>query len=218
MEMWRELTRNYAEMSEGELVNLAEDFGDLTEMAGQVLRDEMRKRGLGDPQDYLARPNSAVGMARGSGGSRIGASAEDEEGPSTGFVWKNLLCECGSREEAWQIREVLQRAGIESWTDGAQSSYAPLPEMGSGGQRVRVLVAADTLDAARAVISQPIPADIVEMSKAEHQEYEPPVCPRCGAPDPVLEGVDPVNAWKCEVCGRKWSEPANDAGEAPLRG
>lgn len=209
MEMWRQLTRNYAEMSEGELLNLAEDFGDLTEIARQVLRDEMRKRGLGDPKDYAAGQD---GIARNE--VRLPAFARGDEGPSDEFVWKIMLCECASREEAWQVREALKRAGIECWSDQQQTYYTPLPEMGAGTQRIRIQVASDTLEAARAVVAQPIPPDIVEQSRAEHEVYEPPVCPGCGAADPVLESVDPVNAWKCEVCGKEWSEGAELSGSA----
>lgn len=48
-QQWRDLTAHYAAMYEEELLALADDYKDLTEMAQQVLRDEMKKRGLGDP-------------------------------------------------------------------------------------------------------------------------------------------------------------------------
>jgi uncharacterized Zn finger protein len=38
-------------------------------------------------------------------------------------------------------------------------------------------------------------------------EFVLPKCPKCGAEDPVLEGADPVNTWRCETCGKLWSEP-----------
>lgn len=208
MENWRRLTRHYAEMSDGELIALAEDFRDLVETARQVLRDEMRKRGLGDPQSYaetqLTRREDAQSNVSAT------AIAGGQTSPYDAFVWKNVLCDCSSREEAWQIFEALRRAGIESWIDGSQMQYTPLPDLGANGSRHRVLVAAGQLDVARAILAQPIPQDIVEQSKAEEPEYEPPVCPACGAPDPLLEGVDPVNSWKCEVCGRQWTESAQE--------
>lgn len=46
---WRRLGEHYAGMYDEELLELARDFKNLTEMAQQVLRDEMKKRGLGDP-------------------------------------------------------------------------------------------------------------------------------------------------------------------------
>lgn len=218
MESWRQLTRHYAEMSDSELMALAEDFRDLTDTARQVLRDEMRKRNLGDPQSLASAEQQPVAPSDSGFAAPTGAGASRAGKQSVIFVWKNTLCDCRDSEEAWQISEVLRRAGIESWLDSSQTYYTPLPEMGSSAPRPRILVAADDLDAARAILARPIPRDIVEQSKAEHAEYNPPVCPRCGAPDPLLEGADPSNSWKCEVCGRQWIEAVEPAGEPPLPG
>ena len=49
---------------------------------------------------------------------------------------------------------------------------------------------------------------IIEEFNAPSEEYKLPVCPKCGAVDPVLEGVDPVNAWLCESCGMQWNDSA----------
>lgn len=46
---WRRLGEHYAGMYDEELLELARDYKNLTEMAQQVLRDEMKKRGLGEP-------------------------------------------------------------------------------------------------------------------------------------------------------------------------
>ena len=43
---WQSLTQLYREMSDQELYELDAGIGDLTEVAQQVLRDEMRSRGL----------------------------------------------------------------------------------------------------------------------------------------------------------------------------
>ena len=75
-----------------------------------------------------------------------------------------------------------------------------------GRRYARVLVAADQLDQARAIAARPIPPEIVSESAPKLPDYQPPKCPGCGAPDPVLEGVDPANSWKCEQCGRQWTE------------
>lgn len=200
MENWRRLSRHYAEMTDGELINLAADFEDLTSEARQVLRDEMKKRGLGDPETIRAEEISEVQDA--------GAGK-----PSTTYVWKNLLCECEGQEQARQITEVLRRAGIESWIDGS-AGYSPFLQQEMSNQRLRVLVASDQLEEARMIAAQPIPQDIVYESTARQREFELPTCPSCGAPDPVLEGVDPANTWRCEVCGKEWTESVEEAGEA----
>ena len=48
---WERLTQLYAEKSDEELRELTEDFGNLTDTARQVLREEMRKQGLDSPAD-----------------------------------------------------------------------------------------------------------------------------------------------------------------------
>jgi transposase-like protein len=74
----------------------------------------------------------------------------------------------------------------------------------------RILVAADQLEQAREVAARPIPQSIVELSKMPPEEYEPPVCPKCGAEDPLLEGVDPVNSWLCESCDHQWTDAVEE--------
>ena len=44
------LTETYGKMYDAELLELAEDSGNLTETAQQALSDEMRKRGLALPR------------------------------------------------------------------------------------------------------------------------------------------------------------------------
>jgi ribosomal protein L37AE/L43A len=68
------------------------------------------------------------------------------------------------------------------------------------------MVAADQLEAAIEIAARPIPKEIVEESQLDPPEFEPPSCPKCGAGDPVLEGVAPVNSWRCEACGNRWTE------------
>lgn len=227
---WRALTGHYRSMVDEELLELAADFNDLTPTAQQVLRDEMRLRKLGDPQAPAAAPRftppaippprpldttlDRVALAFGARPPDV-VPAAPAQAPATGpieYTWKTPLCSCDSDEQAWQIYEMLRRAGIESWIEGA-STYANSSGSQEGsfddGSR-RVMVAADQLEQARAIASQPVPADIIEESKTAPPEFEPPVCPRCGAADPLLEDVEPVNAWKCEACGAEWTDPESD--------
>jgi transposase-like protein len=52
----------------------------------------------------------------------------------------------------------------------------------------------------------PMSQELVEQSKEEIPEFDFPVCPKCGAEDPVLENADPVNSWLCEECGNQWAD------------
>ncbi len=145
---------------------------------------------------------------------------EDEDNGPHDYTWKTILCDCETSEQANQLCKALKQAGIESWIEGpgSQSPFANL-ELANP----RVLVAADQLDQARAIIANPIPLEIIDQSESEEPEFIPPTCPRCGTNDPVLEGVDPGNTWRCEQCGEQWTDPASVAedgaqkpGQTPL--
>lgn len=212
---WQRLTDLYRKMYDDELLNLAADAADLTETAQQALRQEMRSRGLGEPQD-ASTPRKIPEPMRERRAALLGSlvdapklvsdtpEIEEENDGLHEFTWKTPLCECEDAETAWQIHEVLRRAGIESWTEGTEGSYSPYSQLDQRSHRV--LVAADRVDVAQEIIARPIPQEIVEQSKMQAPEFEPPVCPKCGAGDPVLEGVDPFNSWKCEACGTEWTE------------
>jgi hypothetical protein len=57
---WQRLTAEYRQKGEEELLELARDFADLTETAQQALRQEMRSRGLGDPQSPRTMPQVSM--------------------------------------------------------------------------------------------------------------------------------------------------------------
>jgi hypothetical protein len=228
------LAAHYRELSDDELRDLAADFADLTETAQQALRTEMQSRGLHNPiADPLRATNAPVASNAplsprakydasasiherpGNAGSFFARqpqlvpdapdSAADSDGP-VDYTWKTPLCDCDTLLQARELSEALKRAGIESWIEapGTGSRYASFSLASP-----RVLVAADQLDQARAIAAQPIPRQIVEDAQTVIPDYQPPTCPKCGAPDPILEGVDPTNSWQCEQCGQRWSDPVS---------
>ncbi len=217
-EDWHSLTEHYRAMLDGELEQLAESFDDLTGTAKEVLRSEMRNRGLDEPgaarqaagrteQDAPERWASTVDPDAVAGESSD--PEQDEDSASRDYTWKTLLCECETTDQANQIREMLRRAGIDSWVEKPGSRWSV--------STPRVVVAADQLEQAIEIARQPIPPDIVEQSTVEVPEYESPKCPQCGAEDPVLESAEPTNSWLCEACGKQWTEPAVDAEEEPSK-
>jgi hypothetical protein len=219
---WRRLTDYYRSLSDEQLQELAADFADLTEVAQQVFQGEMRSRGLALPQAPGAPEKRAAGanaptripQTRAANGRQtVPLPAADDalamDGPRE-YTWKTLLCECNDREQAWQLCEMLRRAGIDSWIEGP-GLYSPHAEMDVTNPRV--LVAADQLDEARMVAANPIPQEVVDESRMTMPEFVPPTCPACGAADPVLDSVELVNVWRCEACGRQWADPAGGQQE-----
>jgi hypothetical protein len=202
---WQSLTQLYGEMSETELYELDAGAGDLTEMAQQVLRDEMKKRGLS--RLGTAASGTAARWQSGAASPADEVGSELSEEPYE-FTWKVFLCECEDQQQAWQIREFLRQAGIESWLEG--HGYRVVSDLANP----RIQVAADQLEQAREIIARPIPQEIIDKSNTPDEEFVVPVCPKCGAEEPVLEGVDPVNAWLCESCGAEWTDAAEEQSES----
>jgi len=238
---WQRLTEHYREMSDDELRELADDIGNLTDTAKQVLRSEMKSRGLAETQAATKTPEiwwaanaftSSENNAPESfdpilGGPAVAfgnrapeivpdtPAADDEDAGPYEYTWKTLLCECETSEDARQICVALKQVGIESWIEGA-GTYSQYT--GVGLANPRVLVAADQLEAARAIAALPIPQAIVNES-TEVPEFVEPKCPRCGSDDVVLEGVDPRNTWRCEQCGEQWSDSVeSEDGETSKQG
>jgi thiol-disulfide isomerase/thioredoxin len=208
---WERLTRLYREKSDEELLELGEDFGNLTDVAQQVLRDEMKKRGLtgaqlpsqapkADGRPIFGRWNQAMAEQNRESDARGAQSAEADDDPPVEYTWKTLLRECDNQEEAWQLSEMLRRAKIESWIEAPQQR-----SLDNSGPRV--VVAADQLEEARAIAARPIPQDIIDQSKTPVEDFQPPTCPKCRAADPMLEAIEPSNTWICESCGARWSDP-----------
>lgn len=195
---WQQLSEHYRAMGDDELRELAADFVDLTEVAQQVLRDEMATRNMELPRVAGAEPKSTDRPVaqhwENPGNQSDPDDPEDESDLPHDYTWKELLCECDTRGKALQISEALRRGGVESWIR-ARNALDP-----------GVLVAADQLDQAREIMARPIPQEIIDESTEDAPEFKPPVCPKCGDAEPVLEGVDPVNAWHCESCDYEWSD------------
>ena len=206
-EEWRRLSEHYQQMLDGELLQLANDYSDLTEVAQQVLREEMLKRGLGDPLDPKTLQQTPGHFQFDRGVELNGAEEsipEDEEGtPTHEYTWKTPLCECETAEQANQIGEVLHRAGIDCWINDSPRRFVPTR---MDLTNIRIQVAADQLEEARRIIAQPIPQDIIEDSQIEVPEFAVPKCPGCGDSDPTLLEADPGNRWACEVCGKEWTD------------
>jgi hypothetical protein len=216
---WQRLSRLYFEKSDAELSELSHVFGDLTEVAQQVLRDELKRRSLPEPRTALSQPAPEGGRDSGTapgkwddnfGSSIINPGLPDEDDAEGGeqtradYSWKVVLCECDEREDASDVMAVLDQAGIRSWYDGPKGteswmSYGP-----------RVLVAADELESAQLVLQKPIPQEIRDQNRTKAPDFETPCCEECGAADPLLESSEPSNAWRCEECGAVWTDPISE--------
>jgi hypothetical protein len=215
---WKRVTGIYRGMYDDELINLAHDAEDLTDIARQALDQELRKRGLGDlsnarpakaiPEPRRERRAALLGNQGGAPQLIIDYRINHDTEPPLEYTWKTMLCECESMIQAQMLREFLRRAGIESWLDQQNPGFR---HKGMELPNPKVLVAADQLEQARMIMANPIPREIFEEAKAAEPEFEMPKCPHCGAKDPALEGVDRFNSWRCEACGYQWNDSEGDS-------
>jgi hypothetical protein len=195
-----EIAKHYAEMSEVELMELAQAYDSLTEVAKDALRAEFARRNLEPPL-----VEDAEEAARPAGRELI-----------TLRRYRDL-------SEAIVGRSLLDSAGIDSWIQDENLvrldwAYSNLV----GGIRLQV----DAADAAAAqeVLDQPIPEQI---PFGKEPAFVQPKCPRCGSIDISFLGRDraaalasvtllavplPVGrkSWLCAACGARWED--DDAG------
>jgi rubrerythrin len=214
MEEWRRLTALYGEMGDVEIRELADQINDLTPHAQQVLRDEIKKRGLTD-NPASSTPNREINddFTHWQEDEDTAADVDKNiaDSGSGDYTWKTALRRCESMDEAAARCEMLRRAGIESWIQRPGSRFV-VPWLESGRGEIQINVAADQLDRAQSIIGRPIPQEILNQVKEEAAAplYELPSCPKCRTEDPTLESVEPSNNWLCESCGYTWSDPVPD--------
>jgi len=227
MAEWQRITNVYRGMYDDELINLVADEEDLTDIAREVLDLELKRRGLGDlshaaPARAMPEPKHerrAALLGNQGGAPQIVLDyrkTQDNEAPLE-YTWKTPLCECESMEQARRLSETLRLAGVESWIDEPDTGFRHEDFVYTGTElrNPRVMVAADQLEQARAIAANPIRKEVVEESKLPVPEFEMPKCPRCGAGDPALEGVNPFNSWRCEACGKQWTESGEGEAAGP---
>lgn len=188
VEEWQRLRSFYAKMGEIELLELKEAFGDLTETAQGLLRDELKKRQLWD----LPIPPKAAAKGR------------EARPPEDVYLTGTIVREYDTVNEAKLAAFILALAQIEAGVVDGQAGFDLQPPS--------VRVAPEDLEEADALLAQPISAETRADFEAMLQEpdFEGPVCPRCTSNGVLLEGVEPVNQWRCEDCGHSWKDGVPD--------
>lgn len=119
----------------------------------------------------------------------------------------NDLIEGGVTVAEFQTEEECNFAVYILGEGGVRSSVA-IPERRLDLRLPQVKVAPDDEALARRILAQPITAEKRAQYDAE-PDCEPfitPNCPVCGSFEVVLESVATGNSWRCDNCGKRWSE------------
>lgn len=198
------LAENYRQMSDDELIDLAQRPSELTDMAQGVLAQEISSRKLKVPP--AEEQASREGMAT-PGDPQAGESPydEDRELVSISTVW--------SRRDAEQLQILLVNAGIPFYigpdkvasVDGVKSSFAD-------GLDVFVMRIANNSAVSALKYYNPQDEPEEETSGQELAIH----CPKCHSTDVIFDdagGAEPEDDtitqkfdWECAACGYKWED------------
>ncbi len=189
---WKRLTELYSSMSDDELLRIAADRKDLTQLATEVLNAEMKSRSLVKPHDQQCELPTDEAAA---------AELPEDLVEVAQFRFPS---------EGALAKAAFESAGIETWVfDGTMAKYV--------GVGVRLAVKPQDAEAAQQILSQPIPESFEVEGVGT---FEQPRCPKCKSLNisygtAIYDGmVDremlPDEQWWCQECGAKWeNEPEN---------
>lgn len=192
--MPNELEVRLASMTQEELVKMGREYESLTEAAQALVRAEFKRRLMEAP---LVEEGDDVASVQGV----------------------NTIRQYRDQAEALMARSVLESAGIRCFLrDENTIRMEWLWSNLMGG--IRLQVAEADVQAAEAILSQPIPQSIEVAGEAD---YEQPRCSRCGSLDIGIDSLDrkvkatsilllgfplpsPVEdeAFLCQTCGCRW--------------
>jgi predicted RNA-binding Zn-ribbon protein involved in translation (DUF1610 family) len=182
-------------MTDEQLVELRDDYDDLTEIAQPILRDELRRRALWPPP----APQTAPPPERAPAETAIEYDISDilNGGITIGTF--------DSEYEAGLAGYALELAKIQSGVATSNQQF--------GLQGIELRVAPDDGERAIVILSKPMPDSVREDYEAMKNagDFELPTCPKCGSQEVLLVSAEPSNQWECDVCGHAWQDPISDA-------
>jgi len=193
------LTEAYRKISDGELEKIAGEADELTEVAREVIRTELARRGL-KLELVEDRANDEMEVRQ----------------LVTLRTFRDL-------PEALLAKGSLESAGIEcSLGDDNMVRLDWFYSNAIGG--IKLLVRGEDVDTAEQVLTQPIPE---HFEVSDVGDFEQPRCPKCGSLDVNFQESDPAaylsiavnvplpfrrRAWRCRACNEEWE---GDESSAP---
>jgi DNA-directed RNA polymerase subunit M/transcription elongation factor TFIIS len=204
---WLRLAEHYRQLSDGELVRLARQTSELTDVAQQVLGQEIANRRLKVPPEEPAAPRSPA-LQPNSAAEAESPYAEDRELVLIGTVW--------SLADALQLQGLLDKAGIPFYMgpEKATRVEAGTPNFAKG---LSVQIMQVGLPWARRALRQYFPADEPPQERMDESDRFAIHCPKCHSTEVVFEDLDrgPQGAdgkpsskfkWTCDSCGHEWED------------
>ena len=183
---YRDLATLYGTYGDQELIELARGMDDLTAMAQEVLKGELTRRRIPIPSPKTAELPGNL------------KESDLEIDRFVDLAPKDCVWEFSEADDALAASEALKAAGIEN--------SVILPRSDTLDMRPpRLAVSSEDVEKTETILSKPIPEEFRILARTRG-EFVVPSCKKCGAPDPVLESIEPANEWRCEVCGYTWTD------------
>ena len=209
---------------DGELEKVAGQAGDLTEVAREVLRVEMMRRGLMTSLSEKSDADVAGKSAPPTKPSPVSVLPQDEL-ETRGMV---TIRQFRDLPEALFAKGSLESAGIEcTLIDDNMVRLDWFISNLLGG--VKLQVRPEDAAVAEEILSQPIPENFDVSGVGE---YEQPRCPKCQSLDVKFQEVAPAaylsaavnvpfpfhrRAWRCHSCDAEWEDDGGDVAETGSR-
>jgi hypothetical protein len=216
----------YSRQMDGELEQVARQAYNLTDIAREVLRAEMSRRGLA--AELVEIPPVPPVIAALPGDPPQPESPAEEFSSSDGELeLRNMVTIRQIRDlpEALLAKGSLESAGIEVvLTDDNVIRLDWFWSNLMGG--IKLKVAPEDVEAANEILDQPIPESF---DVAGVGEYQQPFCPRCQSRDVTFQELNkpiaystmyigvPIplrrRAWRCHFCYAEWEDDGAHAAE-----
>jgi hypothetical protein len=224
----RRLSEFYAGQMDGELEKVASQAYDLTEIAREVLRAELTKRGLA-PDLIEKAPLIVNKPVEPQPGDPPPEPPEEELLPEEGELTSRrmvTLRRFRDLPDALLAKGSLDSAGIQcALADDNVIRMDWFYSNAIGG--IKLLVDSEEAAEAEQVLTQPIPENFDVSGVGQ---YAQPRCPKCGSLDINFQELDPAaylslaisvpipfhrRAWRCRSCRAEWEdEGAPDQSES----
>ena len=208
---WLRLSERYRQMTDDELLALGRQSSEMTEVAQQVLAQEISRRKLKlepaepTPEEPTEEPPTPLTSEKPSGPDIY---AKDRELVEICAVW--------SFSDAIQAQRLLDTAGIPFFM-GPEKATGVDAVTSNFADGVSVQIMSVGLPWARQALQHYKPANEPASGKDEELDDLAMRCPKCHSTEVVFEGLvsEPAGAidnssskyeWTCDSCGHQWED------------
>jgi len=216
------LADHYSRQINGRLEKVAGEAYELSDVAKEVLRSELAKRGLSvDLAEHAPIPVKKLRPSGDPGEHAPEAGAAEPESPTSDGEAEGgelvTIRKFRDLPEALLAKGSLESSGIQcALVDDNMVRLDWFISNLLGG--IKLQVKAEDADAADEILSQPIP-EYLDVSGVG--EYKQPRCPKCGSLDINFQELDPAaylstvvsvpipfhrRAWRCHSCKVEWED------------